>query len=621
MVELAIALLVFILVALLVSVLVLPIFTLLRTSRQTAELRARLDRLERVLRQLEAGSERVAEMPPAPTAEPADIVEVAIEAQPTSRSRWTPRLPSMAFPAGRSGASSLDVEEWIGRRGLGWAAIILLLFATGFFLKYAFENQWVGELGRVAIGVLVGISLCLGGLAYHRRGWRLFSQLGTAGGVAILYLANFGAFGYYHLLPSDRAAIFLVLLVAEAAALALLYEAPAIALMAVIGGLINPLLLCTEHDQYQNLFIYLTLLNAGVVGIAWFRHWRALATVALVGTQALFWAWHAANYHPEKLAAAAAFQTAIFGLYLAHSVLAHVLRRRPADIEDLVRLVVNAFFLAIAAYVLLDDDYHVWMGSLAIGLAVIYAALGLLVLRRRPEDQRQLLVVVSIALAYIAIAFPLQASAAWIAVGWAVEGLALWWFGLRIQSRMLRGMAAALLVLAIGRLVLVDTPDVAPRGRFVPFFNRYGLPAALVAVCVFAAAGASRRFLARLGPVDRMAHNVLAVAGVGLAWLIVSKESYDFCLVYFNSRSAQTTLSGVWAAYAALLLAIGFRLRSGPLRWSALGLFGLTLGKVVLIDMSGLSGFYRVMAFLVLAVMMAAAAWGYQKFQMRRLGP
>jgi hypothetical protein len=45
MVELLIALLVFILVALLVSVLVLPIFTLLRTSRQTAELRARLDRL------------------------------------------------------------------------------------------------------------------------------------------------------------------------------------------------------------------------------------------------------------------------------------------------------------------------------------------------------------------------------------------------------------------------------------------------------------------------------------------------------------------------------------------------------------------------------------------------
>jgi len=62
-------------------------------------------------------------------------------------------------------------------------------------------------------------------------------------------------------------------------------------------------------------------------------------------------------------------------------------------------------------------------------------------------------------------------------------------------------------------------------------------------------------------------------------------------------------------------LAAGFRLDNRPMRWAALGLFVLTLGKVVLVDMGRLPGFYRVAAFLALSLMMAAAAWGYQKLK------
>jgi uncharacterized membrane protein len=113
--------------------------------------------------------------------------------------------------------------------------VVLLLFATAFFLEYAFEPGWLGPLGRVSLGVLGGAALCAGGLSSHRRGQWLFSRMRTAAGAVLLYLTTFSAFGY--LLPQQRAAFFLIALVAETAALAALYEAPAIALMAVIGGL------------------------------------------------------------------------------------------------------------------------------------------------------------------------------------------------------------------------------------------------------------------------------------------------------------------------------------------------------------------------------------------------
>jgi uncharacterized membrane protein len=72
----------------------------------------------------------------------------------------------------------------------------------------------------------------------------------------------------------------------------------------------------------------------------------------------------------------------------------------------------------------------------------------------------------------------------------------------------------------------------------------------------------------------------------------------------------------VWAAYAGLILGVGFWRHIPPLRWVALGLFGLTLAKVFLVDMANLPGFYRATAFFVLAVVLAGAARIYQRFQL-----
>src|SRR4051794_37425741 len=152
--------------------------------------------------------------------------------------------------------SAFDLESIIGRRWIGWIAVLLILFATAFFLKYAFDNRWIGELGRVSIGIAFGIAMCLGGFRYQQRGWRIFSQILTSGGIVLLYLSTYAAFGYYHLVGQKTAFSFLAILIAEAAALALVYNAPAIAIMALIGGLLTPVLLHSDRDQYRSFFTY-----------------------------------------------------------------------------------------------------------------------------------------------------------------------------------------------------------------------------------------------------------------------------------------------------------------------------------------------------------------------------
>ena len=74
-------------------------------------------------------------------------------------------------------------------------------------------------------------------------------------------------------------------------------------------------------------------------------------------------------------------------------------------------------------------------------------------------------------------------------------------------------------------------------------------------------------------------------------------------------------LSILWAVYASVLLALGFRLGKPHLRWMALALYALTVAKVFLLDMAELREFYRILAFFILAILLGGAAWAYQRLQ------
>ena len=114
----------------------------------------------------------------------------------------------------------------------------------------------------------------------------------------LLYLSVYAAFGYYHLVGQKTAFVFLLILIAETAALALMYNAPAIAIMALIGGFLNPVLLSSDRDQYQSFFAYLVVLDVGALALL--KHWRGLSSVAYFGTQILFWLWYNENYHTKN---------------------------------------------------------------------------------------------------------------------------------------------------------------------------------------------------------------------------------------------------------------------------------------------------------------------------------
>jgi uncharacterized membrane protein len=584
---------------------VLAIVAFLRT-RGLTELRNRLHVVERQLRRQQAGAAPL----PIEDVLPARAVPSSPPPEVTRRPRRAELLTAQ---------DSVGIESFIGRRILAWIAATLLVLSASFFLNFAFKSKMIGPAGQVAIGAAIGTALCGWGFQRHWHGKRISCQIITGTGIIILFLSIYASFSIYRLLTPSAAGLYLAALMSEAAALAVLYRSPTIAFLAVGGALLTPVLIRSEGDPYRSYFIYLATLNLVVQGLYALRPWPGLRALTLLGSQLLFWLWFDDRYHPDKATAVLVFQGLMAAIYLLPDWIAAV--RQRSQIEDWALMFVTPWFLFLVMHRVLGEFHPSWMGSLALVMAMAYTLFAAAAVSRKfVSDPIREMIFLGTALAFLGLSFPLQAKSYWATVGWAAEGAALWWLGLRIRSWALRGAGAVFLVLCcIGALyvMVVHAPEVP----YIPVLNQRTLPVIAAAAGLFAAAWAARMFQERLQLLDSVVRYGTGLVGIGLVWLVMSLETWDgvdLLLTDSDERELimQTALSFIWALYAAVLLTIGFRLNHAPTRWTALGLFAVTLLKLLFYDLSELAGVYRVLTFLMGAVVLTVATWAYRRIQL-----
>jgi len=70
-------------------------------------------------------------------------------------------------------------------------------------VKYAFDNDWIKETGRVLIGAAAGIVMVACGHLVARRGYALYGR-SWRGGFAALYVSVFAALSFYGLMAARR---------------------------------------------------------------------------------------------------------------------------------------------------------------------------------------------------------------------------------------------------------------------------------------------------------------------------------------------------------------------------------------------------------------------------------
>jgi uncharacterized membrane protein len=392
--------------------LVLAVMAFIRTGqlqRGSRELQDQLASLRGELRTLRergvpvpaAAAPVVTAPPPSPEAAPPDVLPAPAPVPPAPRppapppvpltATHTPRFPQRPTPA----ALTQGLEERLGSRLFTWLGSIALFLAGAYLVKFTFDSGLLGPTARVVLGLIFGVALLAGGELLRQRSALVATGL-SAAGIADLYASLYAGTSVYHLIP-EPVGFALMALVTATAVLLSLRLGVLIAVIGLIGGFLTPALVGAREPGAWAMFLYLFLLQAGLVAAARPKGWWKIA-LATVGGGALWTAaWLILWFKPGDEVAIGLFMLASVALFGLAATL-HTDWRDPRAGNSIV-LAAGLSGLGLLALMVFIGDYGaaewLFLGLLAAGclaaarlraelttLALVAAAAGLALIGR-----------------------------------------------------------------------------------------------------------------------------------------------------------------------------------------------------------------------------------------------
>ncbi|MEA3365396.1 MAG: DUF2339 domain-containing protein, partial [Candidatus Hydrogenedentes bacterium] len=387
----------------------------------------------------------------------------------------------------------------------------------------------------------------------------VISQGFTGLAIAVFYVCVYFSFQIYELTGQSVSFILASGVTALAITLAVLQDAPSIAVLAVIGGFLSPVFISTGENRPYALFGYLVLLDLVAVGVAWFKRWRFLDALCFIGTALLYLGWYFLFFgdpdEPDMTLPAAVYASIFYVLFLASASLHSLVRQTKSRPEDLVVASLNAAFWFFAYYNVLYADHRYLLGGVVLGQASL-AFLVFLVWRKRVEEDRTahaVLLVIAMGLSVLAVPILLKLYVYQIA--WAVQGAVFVYLGYRYRYDLALGGGVVAWTLGAGALFRTLPLHTE---KFIPVFNEpFGSW-----VCVIAAGAVIALILNRFPEEGRPwkvpVIGFMGLAGLGLACLLLTFETALFWTTrgYENYDVYQhSSLAVLWAIVPFVVMA------------------------------------------------------------------
>ena len=549
--------------------------------------------------------------------------QAASAAPPISLHSQQPALPprppqpphQVAPPPPSKSAADDDVESMIAGRWFNYVGILAVALAVAFFLKYAFDNNWIGPGGRVTIGLLAGAAMYPLSQWVYKRGYQYYSE-GLAGlGAGILYLSVWAGWHYYHIFEQAYAFPLMIAITAATVAVAFGRNSQRIAVLALIGGLLTPILVSTGANEEVALFSYLLVLGGGMLAIAWVKKWQWIAPLQFAGTLIYFWSWYGDYFARYELNTTLLYATLFFAVFEALPAV-RCMQEGELGAIDVTIVLTNAFQYLVALHLMLgpQSKWELTFAVLGVSAAHLVAERAL---PRKPTPANQLAhaLYAGLSLTFATLAIPIRLEGKWITIAFAVEGAMLIWSGLRIQSKALRVAGFVLFAIVAVRLVILVNQSPIPNTFLL---NERFLTMAIAAACWLAAFFFARQSDCELSPTETQTYYAVAVAANFCLLAALSMDTWDLfgrtaVAGIDRGLAQQLALSVLWVGYALVLVVAGALLKSAATRWQGLGLLLMAIIKVFFFDLSFLTRFYRIVSFFVLGLVLLLVSFFYQR--------
>jgi uncharacterized membrane protein len=521
-----------------------------------------------------------------------ESLEAALQAvMPRAQARPEPVSPPPSdATATQPDATNPAISDESDRSPIAWVVdkigIALLLIGVTFLLKYSYDQGWLGEATRVALGGATGLALLLGGV-HQRRDNPALSGVLYGGAIATFYGTVFAAYTLYALIDGPVALGLTVATTVGGFVLAARQSQAALASIATIGGFATPFVLEGGPGPVElGVFAILVSVSAGLLYV--FRGWRSLLlTTATGGYSLVAAAFDALEFSggPAKQWAAGivASGSGLWATVLAFAALATVCvvtgvfpalraRREADEMSSLAQFAIVPGLLLPLVIVPLATS--------STAIAVVVASvlmLGALAASRLTDSGRTYLVVAGVlAAAIVGSVFGVSP----LALAFLGHAVAWGWLG--------AGRSDGLLLASLTALSGVGFWSVAL--LFEESGEAFGTPDSLI--LVFSTG-------ALLALAFGMRHRVLR-------WSYFYLASFAAMAMFWSQLYGLPNSEGIvtvtWGVFAVAVLVAGFVRDEGAQQGLGVITVLATAGKLLVVDLASTSTMLRVGVFMAMGV-------------------
>lgn len=341
-------------------------------------LRKRVERIEAQINRGAAGEEirPVAQEKAAVPISEKPEEETALEQAPPAKIRPEAVQPETVGPQEVSERPAWfnNFIDWLKEEWLLKLGALLFIIGLGWFVTYAFMNNWIGPRGRIGFGLTLGALVLLFGW------WRIKKYLYQGGiflvlGSTIILITIFAAQQAYQMFTPAIALVIMFLSAAFVALASVKYKARPLSLVSLILAGIAPLLVNISSLDYIGLFAYLLVITAGAIWIVILtgRRELVLAALLLVGLYSLP---HLTSGKTAELDILLLFAYGFALLFFLTNILSIVKAKSKGLVIDLLTAALNGLLLLSWIMIAAQKEWQslilaAWM--LAFGLGAFFA--------------------------------------------------------------------------------------------------------------------------------------------------------------------------------------------------------------------------------------------------------
>jgi uncharacterized membrane protein len=541
------------------------------------------------------------------------------ERGPLNSGKTPPPLPAVIQTEPKKSVQRGGLAEVaVGQKWLLGIGVLILIIGIGFFLKYAFDQEWIGPAVRISIGFAVGILLLLGAAICHRRKLRGLDIGIGAVGLGTLYLTSYAACQVDHLLPATLALLLILLTTAIGASLAALWASQGLAILTFLGGYSAPLLFASAQFDPWLFLGYLFILTVSGQILAYAKDWKHLYYSSAALTWVSLAVWSQRDYRKAWFLETFIFTQVLFVAYSVMPFVRSALREEKNWSWGFLLAVVNGLFCCWYSESLLN--YEKSTGSLvSLSYAIGTLALALVFWRGRTPSLLSNWLIAQAAIFLLVFSEQILTNHCWVTVFWAAELMVLYWSAAKSNDRTL-----LFVTFLIGLLVVlqyfVTTNDFIFGPRAASFtegvFSRWSAGLSMVVSLLFIVWLDRTGHVAAINPRLNRAFELLGVLSLfGFANLELDRFTNQFM-----RRIELTGVSVLWSIFAVGLMLVGVWKRRKVYRVSAIALLVVTVLKVLAFDTAEVSTPYRILSCLVLGAILVAVSFLYYRFSERLFG-